>query len=131
MFAIYSEGDFLEDSKTTVSELKYAVQRFSEARDWDQFHSPKELAIGASTEAAELLEIFRFKTEKQMEEILKDEKQRERIGEELADVLVFLVRFAQMYGFDLSRSTESKLKKNESKYPVEGFRGSNRKYDEP
>lgn len=120
----------MSDSTATIEELKEAVKKFCDDRDWDQFHGPKELAIGASTEAAELLAIFRFLTDQQIGEALKDPKKREHMSEELADTFYFILRFAQMYGFDLSEGLASKLEKNEKKYPADKWRGSNKKYNE-
>ena len=80
------------DQEVSLQELKQQVQAFCEARDWDQFHSAKELAIGAVTEASELLEHFRFQTDAQVESLLADSKKRVEIGEELADTLFFILR---------------------------------------
>jgi NTP pyrophosphatase (non-canonical NTP hydrolase) len=118
------------DPVATVDELKLLVKNFCEERDWDQFHNPKDLAIGISTEAAELLEIFRFKTDQQARAMLDGGEKRNEVAEELADVFYFLLRFAQMYGFDLSEELRAKLAKNAQRYPVERSKGSNRKYDE-
>jgi NTP pyrophosphatase (non-canonical NTP hydrolase) len=115
------------DADTSIAGLKARVQAFCEERDWDQFHNPKDLAIGIATEAAELLERFRFQTDDQMEGILEDFDARLGVEEELADVLIFLLRFAQRFGFDLSSAVEDKLASNAERYPVETARGSNRK----
>jgi NTP pyrophosphatase (non-canonical NTP hydrolase) len=120
----------MEDDNATISGLKNEVKRFCEERDWDQFHNPKDLAIGISTEANELLDIFRFKGEEDIKEIMSNPNKRQKIGEELADVLYFLLRFAQMNDFDLSDELDKKLKKNNMKYPVEKAKGSNKKYNE-
>jgi len=114
----------------TVSELKGKVQKFCEERDWDQFHNPKDLAIGIITEASELLELFRFKSLEEMDEMLKDEKKKALIGEEIADVFFFLLRFVQMNNMDLSDLLLSKIKINQDKYPIEHSKGSNKKYTE-
>lgn len=106
------------------------VQRFCEERDWDQFHNPKDLAIGISTEANELLDIFRFQSDGQMREIFADEKKRRRVEEELADTLFFILRFAQMNDIDLERVLDEKILKNAQKYPVEKIKGKNLKYTE-
>jgi NTP pyrophosphatase (non-canonical NTP hydrolase) len=106
------------------------VKQFSQEREWDQFHNPKDLSIGMVTEAAELLDIFRFKTLEDMKHLLENEKSREHIGEELADVLYFLLRFADLYKFDLADELKQKLQKNALKYPVDTSRGSNKKYTE-
>ena len=82
------------DENVTIGSMKQIVKDFCEARDWDQFHNPKDLAIGISTEANELLDIFRFQTEGQMKEMMLDETTRSHIEEELADTLFFILRFA-------------------------------------
>lgn len=113
-----------------LDELTAIVQQFCEERDWDQFHTPKDLAIGIITEASELLELFRFQSEEDIQHMLKDAGKRQAIGEELADVLYFLLRFAQLYDFDLVDVFLDKMKKNAQKYPSERARGSNLKYTE-
>ena len=116
------------DSKTSIAELKQLVKVFCEARDWDQFHGPKELAIGVITEAAELLEHFRFMSETQMQKLLSDSAKRKEIQSELADILFFILRFSQRFDIDLSTSLKAKLKHNATKYPVRRARGKNLKY---
>lgn len=116
------------DSKTNIQELKEKVKNFCEKRDWDQFHSAKDLATALIIEAAELLEPFRWKSEEQEKELLKNRKQE--IEEEAADVFYFLLRLAQMYDIDLSEALTKKMEKNDKKYPVEKFKGSNKKYNE-
>ena len=117
------------DSIATIDKLKLMVQNFCEERDWNQFHGPKDLAIGLSTEANELLEIFRFKSQKDIENIMNGEK-RTHVEEELADVFYFVLRFAQMNGIDLENALIDKLGKSGAKYPVDKFKGSNKKYNE-
>ncbi len=120
----------MRDGSTTIKELKDKVQKFCEERDWDQFHNPKDLAIGVSTEASELLDIFRFKRDEDIKEIMSDPSKRQKVGEELADVLYFLLRFAQMNDFDLSEELDKKLEKNNTNYPVEKAKGANKKHTE-
>ncbi len=114
----------------SVENMIEKVKHFCEARDWDQFHNPKDLAIGLSTEANELLDLFRFKTEEQMKEMMKSDEKRVRISEEVSDILFFLLRFVQMYDFDLEKGLDQKIMKNDAKYPVETVRGNNLKYNE-
>ena len=114
----------------TVQELTEKVKAFCEERDWDQFHNPKDLAIGISTEAGELLDIFRFKSGEDMEHIMADPGKRAHVEEELADVLFFVLRFAQKNHIDLKEALENKLVRNGEKYPVEKSRGKNGKYNE-
>ena len=89
--------------------LSDRLRSFCEERDWDQFHNPKDLAIGISTEAGELLEIFRFMSAEQQAALLAGDETREHIEDELADVFFFVLRFAQMNGVDLGRALERLL----------------------
>ncbi len=120
----------MKDDKTTVQDLKEEVKAFCDAREWGQFHNPKDLAIGMVTEASELLEIFRFKDEDEIAQIMKDPEHRIMISDEISDVLYFILRFADMNGMDISSSLVEKLRKNEEKYPEGLSRGSNKKYNE-
>ena len=116
------------DDKTTIQDLKKQVKKFCEDRDWDKYHNPKDLAIGIITEAAELLDHFRFKSEEDIKQILKSKKQE--VSEELADVLYFVLRLAQKHDIDLASELDKKLRKNELKYPIGKSKGSNKKYSE-
>lgn len=119
----------MSDGETTVSELKVIIKEFCDERDWEQFHNSKDLAIGIVTEGSELLELFRFKDEAQVREMMSGDK-RSEVEDELSDAFYFILRFAQMNGIDLSSALERKIRKNSEKYPVEKARGDNRKYDE-
>jgi NTP pyrophosphatase (non-canonical NTP hydrolase) len=116
------------DRSTSIEDLKSAVAVFCTERDWDQFHTNKDLAIGIVTEASELLELFRFKSDDQIKETMSN--RREEVCDELSDSLYFIVRFAQINGIDLSSEFYRKLEKDGVKYPVEKAKGCNRKYDE-
>jgi NTP pyrophosphatase (non-canonical NTP hydrolase) len=118
------------DRDTKIEDLKKDTQKFCEEREWDQFHGIKDLAIGAATESAELLEIFRFQSEQQIDDLLKQPKQREAISDELADVLFFLLRISHKYGFDLAQAFAQKLEKNRIKYPIDKAKGQNTKYNQ-
>jgi len=118
------------DQKTIINELKEEVKRFCEERDWDKYHNAKDLAIGIVTEASELLEHFRWKNEKEVEEQFKNPKKREEIEDEIADVFHFLLRLAQRYNIDLATVLKNKIEKNKLKYPVNKAKGSNKKYNE-
>lgn len=117
------------DKDTKIDDLKEKVQKFCEARDWDQFHNPKDLAIMLITEASELLEIFRYKNEEEVKEIMNGKK-RVEVEEEVADIMFGLLRFAQMNDIDISSALKDKLIKNEKKYPADLVRGKNKKYNE-
>lgn len=105
----------------SLADLAAALQRFADERDWERFHSPKNLAMALSVEAAELVEHFQWLTQQQSME-LPPGKKRE-VGEELADVLIYLVRLADRLGIDLLAEAENKIALNAQKYPVEQSRG--------
>jgi len=111
-----------------LSLLRDALRRFAAEREWDQFHSPKNLAIALSVEAAELLEHFQWT--KDSESLALPESKRERVREELADVLLYLVRLSDKLEIDLVSAAFDKIDLNAQKYPVEKARGSSKKYSE-
>lgn len=106
-------------------DVEQAVRSFRDERDWAQFHNPKDLAISISLEAAELLEAFQWSGS----DVEVPEK-RDRIAEELADVLIYCVLMADRLGFDTADIMLDKLRKNAEKYPVEKARGVSSKYTE-
>jgi dCTP diphosphatase len=108
--------------------LREAMRRFAAERDWDQFHSPKNLAAALSVEAAELLEHFQWLTEDASRTLPAEA--RARVAEEMADVLLYLVRLADKLDVDLAAAAVAKIERNAQKYPVEKSRGSSRKYTE-
>jgi len=112
-----------------MDELVRAILAFREARDWRQFHNPKDLAISISLEAAELLEHFQWKSPAEVERYLAEAGARIRVGQEMADVLILLVSLADILGLDLVEVAREKLAENARKYPVERARGSAAKYD--
>jgi len=118
------------DNKTNINELKEKIKKFCEARDWDQYHNAKDLAIAIITESSELLEHFRFKSNKEVEEIFRNPKKRDEISEEMADIFYFLLRLAQRYDVDLANELIKKLEKNDKRYTIKKFKGSNKKYSE-
>ena len=109
-------------------ELRDALRAFATERDWDQFHSPRNLATALAVEAAELLEPFQWLTEKESG-ALPPEKMP-AVADELADVLLYLVRIADKLGIDLLAAAAAKLHRNEIKYPAQRVKGSARKYTE-
>ncbi|MCB0341111.1 MAG: nucleotide pyrophosphohydrolase [Pseudobdellovibrionaceae bacterium] len=112
----------------TLQEMTESVVQFCTDRDWDQFHGPKDLAIGLVTESSELLQHFRFLDEQRAQDLLQDSDKREAVGEELADILFFLLRFSQRNKFDLTQAFYDKLQKNTAKYPIEKSKGRFEKY---
>ena len=120
----------MDDKQKTISELKEMVKQFCDQRNWRQFHNAKELAIGISTESGELLDHFRFKSNEEIEGFFHDSSKKEEITHELADVLYFVVRFAEIYNIDLSKALQHKISINNKKYPIEKAKNSNKKYTE-
>jgi dCTP diphosphatase len=108
--------------------LRDKLRAFAEARDWDQFHSPKNLCMALMVEVAELMEHFQWLTETQSGSL--DAAKKAVVAEELADTLLYLVRLSDKLGVDLPEAALLKLEKNEAKYPAEQVRGSSRKYSE-
>ena len=108
--------------------IRDALRSFAARRDWDQFHSPKNLATALAVEAAELLEPFQWLTDEQSRNLPAGT--RLAVEEELADVLLYLVRLADRLGVDLDQAAAAKITRNEEKYPVDKSRGSSRKYTE-
>ncbi len=111
-----------------LDELKERVRAFVAERDWDRFHSPKNLAMALSVESSELVELFQWLTEEESASL--DAAGKRRAAEELADILWFLVRIADRLDIDLLEAAETKLGQNAKKYPAERVRGLARKYDE-
>jgi NTP pyrophosphatase (non-canonical NTP hydrolase) len=112
-----------------LRDLRDELRAFAAARDWDQFHSPRNLAAALAVEAAELLEPFQWLTEEQSRTLPPET--RAAVEEELADVLLYLVRLADKLDVDLAEAARAKIARNGEKYPVEKARGSSRKYDAP
>lgn len=113
---------------TPLDPLRDQLRAFASARDWDQFHSPKNLAMALSVEASELLEHFQWLTEAQSRDLSDEAKQAVR--EEIADVLLYLIRLADQLGIDPIAAAHEKMIANEKKYPVDKARGTAKKYTE-
>lgn len=111
-----------------LQDLRTRLRQFAGERDWDQFHSPKNLAMALIVEAAELVEHFQWLTEEQSQS-LPDEKRAE-IEAELADILIYLVRIADKLNIELYPATLAKLEQNARKYPAGQVRGQSKKYNE-
>lgn len=105
-----------------IKEITEALLEFRNERDWKQFHNPKDLALAISIEAGELLESFLWKSH--------EDAKKEKVKEELADVLAYGFLLAEKYGFDVKEIVLEKIKKNGEKYPVEKAKGTAKKYNE-
>ena len=113
----------------SLDDLKNQLREFARVRDWEQFHSPKNLAMAMIVEAAELTEHFQWLTEAQSQAL--DPEQREQVAQELADVFLYLVRLADRLDIDLMDAAQRKLVINARKYPADKVRGSAKKAGEP
>jgi len=111
-----------------LTRLRDRLRAFAAARDWEQFHAPKNLAIALSVEAAELLEHFQWVSEEGSRAMPADKLAA--IDEEVADVFLYLIRLADVLQIDLVRAAERKIERNAQKYPVDKARGTARKYTE-
>lgn len=115
-------------SMDKLEALKAKLQAFADERDWDQFHSPKNLSMALSVEASELVECFQWLTEEQSQNLSPE--QRQAVIDEMADVQVYLLRLATKLDVNLLDAVEQKIVKNEAKYPAEKVKGSSKKYTE-
>jgi len=113
----------MADAAVTLAVLKDAVRRFVAEREWEQFHSPKNLAMALSVEAAELLEHFLWIEGEASRQVVSDPAELGEVGDELADVMVCVLCLANALGIDISDAVEKKMAKNAAKYPVEKTRG--------
>jgi NTP pyrophosphatase (non-canonical NTP hydrolase) len=128
-FTFYLRGD--RAMLLPMNDLKNLTERvvaFRDARDWKQFHKPKDMALSLALEAAEVLEVFQWKSESEIDSALPE--LRERLGEELSDVLYWVLLLAHDAQIDLRAAFERKMEKNETKYPTALAKGSNKKYSE-
>lgn len=114
----------------TLADLVAAVAAFRDARDWAQFHRPKDLAAAIAIEAGELQERFLWKTDAEVDQDLADAAKKAGVAEEIADVVMFAMLLSDRLGIDLAEAIAAKLAANERKYPVKLARGNARKYTE-
>jgi len=112
-----------------LSALQQKVDQFAKERDWEKFHTPKNLSMALAVEASELLEVFQWRDGQEAVSSLA-EKTREAINHEVADVFIYLLRFCSVTGIDLLAAAEEKLAQNAQKYPADLVRGKSDKYSE-
>jgi len=111
-----------------VEDIQIKLEKFANERDWNQFHSPKNLSMALAGEVGELVEIYQWMTEEQSKNL--SEKDKQRVTEELADIMIYLLRLADKTGIDIEKAISDKVDINASKYPVEKSKGSSKKYTE-
>ncbi len=118
------------DDRPSLDELTNQLIEFRDARDWRQFHSLKDLIVSLNLEASELLELTQWKSEERFEDALRNDKEmQKRLGEECADVFIYLLLIAERAGIDIQRAAAKKIAANDLKYPVAKARGMAIKYD--
>lgn len=110
-----------------IKKITEKIKKFRDNRDWMQFHDPKSMAVSITLEAAEILEHFQWKNREEVQEYIK--KNKNEIGEEIADVAMYLFELADNLGLDLAKIMERKLKENIKKYPVKKAKGVHTKYN--
>ena len=115
-------------SERALKDLQSKLREFAQVRDWEQFHSPKNLSMALSVEVAELVEHFQWMTEKQSAQL--DPKKHAAVAFEMADIFIFLLRLSDQLGIDLMEVTKRKIEINHQRYPVDKVKGSSKKYSE-
>ena len=111
-----------------IESLSAELRKFAAERDWEKFHSPKNLASALVVEAAELLEIFQWM--KESESMNLDQPTLNKVKEEIADIQIYLLRISDVIGIGIAEAVQSKIKKNAAKYPIDKAKGNSKKYDE-
>ena len=112
-----------------IAKIQEFQRQFAKERDWEQFHTPKNLSMALSAEVGELLEIFQWLTTEQSDNLKESEKKND-VSEELADITYYVLRIADMMNIDLEKAVWDKMKKNADKYPVSKAKGNAKKYTE-
>jgi dCTP diphosphatase len=115
--------------RLNLRELQGQLRRFADERDWNQFHTPKNLAIALAVEVGELLEIFQWLSDKESLQFGVSDDNMARVEEELADILIYVARLADILMIDMDSAVRSKLQTNELRYPVALSKGTAVKYD--
>jgi dCTP diphosphatase len=118
------------DTTTTLADLKHRVLAFARERDWEQFHSPKNLSMALAAEAGELMEHFLWTDHAASHRRTQEPTRRREIEDEIADVVIYALEFVNIAGIDLAAAIEAKLAANAKKYPVDKARGRSAKYTE-
>jgi len=113
----------MDDKETTILELKKFVEDFVQEREWSQFHNAKNLSMALAIEAAELMDIFKWNTTAECDTMMFEENSRQEAIDELADVLIYAIAFANRNDINISNAIDQKMVKNRKKYPADKFKG--------
>ena len=118
----------MPDSSTTFQQIKNKIKKFVKDRDWEQFHSPKNLSMSLAIEVAELMESFQWLTDKQSQDLKLDKKKKSELEREIADIAIYLLNFCDVMKIDLTKAIDKKLIENSEKYPAKIVKGKAHKY---
>ena len=116
------------DRKTSIYQVRQLIQDFVDERDWRKYHNPKDLTISIAIEAAELMELFQWVSERKVEKVLEDAERFTRLEEELADIIILCFNLANVLDVDVAKAVTKKVEKNRAKYPVDLVKGNYKKY---
>lgn len=116
--------------KSEIEEILQKILQFRDERDWEQFHNLKDLSMGLSIEASELMELLLWKTPEEIEKYISNNNNLTKIKDELADIIIYCLLIKNELKLDINEIVSEKLKKNALKYPVESFKGCAKKYNE-
>jgi len=125
-----STSEDLAGRLVDVQALATALAAFARERDWEQFHSPKNLVLALTGEVGELAEVFQWMSDEESKGAAANPKTAQAVRDELADVLLYLVRLADVLGVDLNKAAQHKLRTNAAKYPADKAKGTSKKYTE-
>lgn len=118
------------NTNITLEQLKKEISKFVKKRDWEQYHSPKNLSMSISIEAAELMEKFQWLSVEESKKLIKEAKKKKEIEDELADIGIYLIDFCNLFDINLGKIIRAKLAKNNKKYPITKIKGKAKKYTE-
>ena len=113
----------MSDEQTTIAELRFLINSFVDEREWQQFHSPKNLSMSISIESSELMELFQWLSLEEAKEVMKAGDIRDNAIDEIADILIYAIAFCIRNNIDISGAIKQKMEKNIKKYPAEKFKG--------
>ena len=113
----------MDDTNTTITDLKTFVEDFVQERDWSQFHNAKNLSMALAIEAGELMDVFKWSTAEECNTMMSEESSRQEAVDELADVLIYAIAFANRNNINISNAIDQKMVKNRKKYPTDKFKG--------
>ena len=113
----------MSDEQTTLGELRSLINSFVDEREWQQFHSPKNLSMSISIESSELMELFQWLSLEEAKEVMKAGETRENAIDEIADIIIYAIAFCNRNNIDISNAIKQKMEKNIKKYPADKFKG--------